>query len=126
MGLTRFRFAVTFVVLAPVLVAAQGAAAVDWYLLDISMAETDQSLSLGDGEHEASLRGGWSCSISATSKNLPLYEARQVRCSSKEHIVEFSVQCEPSRPTDHTQLRFRSPNGEEFDFIELSCRYRRG
>ena len=59
-----------------------------------------------------------------TSEQLPLYEARQVSCGKDELSFEFSVQCEPSRPKSHTQIRFRDTEGRQLDFIEVGCEYK--
>lgn len=95
--------------------------AVRWYLVHQALSEQSNSLNIGDEAQTVSLRGGWSCQIGPTSKNLPLYEARQTLCANGKSVFEFSVQCEPSRPKDRTQIRFKDAAGQFIDFIEVGC-----
>ena len=85
-----------------------------------SLGET-RRLKLSDSAQQITLKGEWKCSVSDTSKQLPAYEARHVGCGKGTEIIEFTVQCEQSRPKDHTQLRFRNKDGQVTDFIEVSC-----
>ena len=94
---------------------------VRWYLVHQALNDHQTSLNIGDEAHTVSLRGGWSCEIGPTSKNLPLYEARQTLCANGKSVFEFSVQCEPDRPKDHTQIRFKEAEGRYIDFIEVGC-----
>ncbi len=95
--------------------------AVRWYLVHQALSEQSNSLNIGDEAQTVSLRGGWSCQIGPTSKNLPLYEARQTLCANGGSVFEFSVQCEPGRPKDHTQIRLKDAEGRFIDFIEVGC-----
>ena len=95
--------------------------AVRWYLVHQALSEQSNSLNIGDEAQTVSLRGGWSCQIGRTSKNLPLYEARQTLCANGGSVFEFSVQCEPGRPKDHTQIRLKDAEGRFIDFIEVGC-----
>ena len=121
--------ALSLVFWLPVLLAALAAPrhqrpSVDWYAVNQELDDAGTSLSLDDSEHVIGLRGGWSCTVRETSKQLPLYEARQVSCRKDEQSFEFSVQCEPNRPKDHTQIRFRDTEGRLLDFIDVGCEYR--
>ncbi len=100
------------------------AANVRWYVVNQALNERGNSLDVGDGVQAVELNGGWSCSIGATSKALPLYEARETTCSNGDKSFKFSVQCEPRRPKDHTQIRFANLQGRAVDFIEVGCEFR--
>ena len=95
--------------------------AVRWYLVHKALNDQLDSLNIGDEAQTVSLRGGWSCQIGRTSKHLPAYEARQTLCANGKSVFEFSVQCELSRPKDHTQIRFKDAAGRFIDFIEVGC-----
>ncbi len=99
----------------------KGSPAVRWYLVHQALSEQSNSLNISDEAQTVSLRGGWSCQIGPTSKNLPLYEARQTLCAMGKSVFEFSVQCEPGRPKDHTQIRLKDAKGRFIDFIEVGC-----
>lgn len=104
--------------------SASGAASVQWSVSHQTLNERGNSLSVGDEVQPIRLNGGWSCSIGATSKQLPSYEARETTCSNGDKSFKFSVQCERQRPRDHTQIRFANPQGRPVDFISVSCEFR--
>ena len=93
---------------------------VEWYAVDDQLDAKGQSLSLGDNTHSLNLTAGWVCSVGSTSKQLPSYEARTTVCRKGSESIEFTTQCERSRPEDHTQIRFRVA-GRFQDFIQVSC-----
>jgi hypothetical protein len=78
------------------------------------------SLRLGDSASVLTLRSGWSCTIGPTSKK-PSHEARITLCSKRGDLLEFSVQCETSRPRDHVQVRLRNTPRSSSDYIDVSC-----
>jgi len=80
-----------------------------------------QALTLGDGVHSLELKTGWSCTVGATSKQLPAYEARTTICQKGAEAFQFVVQCERSRPKDHTQIGFLAADRTLGDFVEVSC-----
>jgi len=92
-----------------------------WYITHMALNDQGNSLLIGDEAQTFPLRGGWSCQVGSTSKQLPLYEARQTLCANGESVFEFSVQCEPSRLKDHTQIRFKDAAGRYIDFIDVAC-----
>lgn len=94
---------------------------VRWYAVHGAVADRNQSLNLGDGSHSLLLKGGWSCRVGSTSKQMPAYEARTTTCRKGAETFEFSVQCEPRRPKDHAQIRFRHATGTVNDLIEVGC-----
>ena len=94
---------------------------VRWYITHIALIDQGNSLLIGDEVQTFPLGGGWSCQVGSTSKNLPLYEVRHTRCANGESVFAFSVQCEPSRLKDHTQIRFKDAAGRSIDFIEVAC-----
>ena len=104
--------------------SAWGDASIHWSVSHQALTERGNSLNVGDTVQPIRLNGGWSCSIGATSKQLPSYEARQTTCSNGDKSFRFSVQCERGRPKDHTQIRFTSPQGQLVDFIEVGCEFR--
>ena len=110
-------------VLASLALPLQQRPSVEWHAVNQEMNEEGTALLLDDSEHHISLRGDWSCTVGETSKQLPLYEARVVSCRNEEHMLEFSVQCEPNRRKDHTQIRFRDADGRYVDFIDVGCEY---
>jgi hypothetical protein len=114
---------VTVVLLIPCGAFAQSAAPdVEWRAShDLQPSGTTKTVLLGDGAESIALNGGWVCGVAETSKQLPAYEARQVACRKGGDVVEFSVQCEPARPKDHAQLRFRNSTEKVADFFEVSC-----
>jgi hypothetical protein len=81
-------------------------------------------LRLGDGVQTLPLNGGWVCSVGATSKQLPSYEARETSCSNGDKSFKFSVQCERQRQRDNTQIRFTDPQERLVDFISVGCEFR--
>lgn len=97
---------------------------VQWTATTEDLNVTGQALLLEDSVHVLQLRAGWSCTIGATSKHPPLYEARTTTCRKGEEAFEFTVQCERLRPKDHIQIRFAGPPGKFADFIEVSCELR--
>ena len=113
-----------FLALTPML-AGEAAASeqpqIRWYAVHGAVADRNQSLNLGDGSHSLLLKGGWSCTVGSTSKQMPAYEARTTTCRKGAETFEFSVQCEPRRPKDHAQIRFRHVTGTVNDFIEVGC-----
>lgn len=94
---------------------------VKWYAVHAEIAARNESLSVGDNPHTFVLRAGWSCSVGPTSKQMPAYETRTTTCQKGMEVFEFSVQCEPLRLKDHTQIRFRHPDKGLEDFIEVGC-----
>ena len=94
---------------------------VTWHAEYQQIARRDQSLELGDSAHDLSLENGWRCAISATSKQSLDNESRITSCAKGTEILEFTVQCEPNRPRDHVQLRFKDASGKILDFIEVRC-----
>lgn len=94
---------------------------VRWYLVNEGLNVPGGSLTLGDNPQMVSLKGGWSCTVGETSKMWPLYEARQTTCQKASDSFEFTVQCERSRPRDHTQIRFRNADRNIVDIIEVGC-----
>lgn len=94
---------------------------VRWYISHMALSEQGNSLLISDEAQTFPLRGGWSCQVGSTSKNLPLYEARQTLCANGESAFEFSVQCEPSQLKDNTQIRFKDAAGRYIDFIDVAC-----
>ena len=94
---------------------------VRWYAGNDELNSKGQSLALGDGTHSFSLKTGWSCTVGATSKQLPAYEARTTICEKSAEAFQFVVQCERSRPRDHTQIGFLTPDRKLGDFIEVGC-----
>ena len=97
------------------------ARSVRWYLADDGLNEQGNTLNLGDAPQDVSLKGGWSCSIGATSKQMPAYEARTTVCRNAEKSFEFTVQCETLRAKDHVQIRFKDREHRHVDFIEVGC-----
>ena len=102
-------------------VALRAEARVTWSVVNGELDRRGNALLIGDGPQRIELGSGWSCVVGTTSKALPLYEARQTACTKGSEAVEFSVQCEPNRPKDHTQIRFRDPQGRLVDFVEVWC-----
>lgn len=113
--------AILFAPLILVVGLAQAEAKVSWYAANKAANNAGYSISLSDSIHKIELRGGWLCSVAPTSKQLPSYEAREITCQRGEATFEFSVQCESSRPKDHTQVRFKDSTGKDADFIEVGC-----
>ena len=103
---------------------AAAGASVRWHVAHQALDERGQWLNVADNVQTVELRGGWSCSIGPTSKQLPLYESRETMCRAGDKSFRFSVQCESRRPKDHTQIRFASVDGRLLDFIEVSCELR--
>ena len=122
----RRRAAFVMVGLVVVAFSSRPAAAgtVRWYVVHQALSERGTSLALGDAVQEVRLNGGWSCVIGATSKALPTYEARETTCSNGDKSFSFSVQCEPGRPNDHAQIRFRNLEKRPVDFVEVGCELR--
>lgn len=121
--LERDEMARTAILAALILVVAQPAQAdqsVRWYAVNQSLNEAGNSLSLAESPQKIELRGGWSCSISASSTQTT-HSFREVTCNSGEKSVAFSVQCEPKRPKEHSQVRFKDVSGKLLDFIEVGC-----
>lgn len=100
---------------------ANAAERVEWYAAHKTLNEAGSSLQLNESIQKIDLQGGWSCSVGTTSKQLPAYESRQVTCQSDDKNFGFSVQCEPSRKKDHTQIRFNDFEGKFLDFFEVGC-----
>jgi hypothetical protein len=98
--------------------------AIQWFATHAELNEKGRTLALGDSVYVLQLRAGWSCTVGATSKNLPAYEVRTTSCRKGQEAFEFTVQCEPTRPRDHTQIRFPAPRGGFADFIEVACELR--
>lgn len=94
---------------------------VRWYVVDDQLNAKGQSLELGDGVQTFTLNTGWSCTVGPTSKQLPLYEARTTVCQKASEAFQFVVQCERSRPKDHTQIGFLMTDRKLGDFIEVGC-----
>lgn len=113
--------AILFAPLILVVGLAQAEPKVSWYAANKAANNAGYSISLSDSIHKIELRGGWLCSVAPTSKQLPSYEAREITCQRGEATFEFSVQCESSRPKDHTQVRFKDSTGKDADFIEVGC-----
>jgi hypothetical protein len=86
-----------------------------------ALADRGHSLNIVDGVQTVDLNGDWSCSVAPPSSHLPLYEARETTCRAGDKSVQFSVQCEPRRPKDRAQIRFRAVDGRFLDFIEVGC-----
>ncbi len=95
-----------------------------WYVVHQALNERGQSLNIADEVQTVDLNGGWSCSIAATSKYLPLYEARETTCRAVDKSFKFSVQCDSRHPKDHAQIRFPNLQGRLVDFIEVGCEFR--
>jgi len=114
-------FVIVGLVTAALGVGQAGGASVRWYVVHQALSQRSQSLKVGDGVQTVDLSGGWSCSVGATSRELPLYEARETTCSNGDKSFKFSVQCESRLAKDHMQIRFTSSDGRMVDFIEVGC-----
>jgi hypothetical protein len=96
---------------------------VRWYAVNGDLNEKGQSVNLGDSVHTFALNTGWSCTVGVTSKQLPAYEARTTICEKGAEAFQFVVQCERSRPKDHTQIGFLRTGRRLGDFIEVGCEF---
>lgn len=96
---------------------------VRWYAVHEQLNARGQSLNLGEGPQSLLLKNGWSCTVEADlNQNLSSDdEARVTVCKKGTETFEFSVQCEPSLPKYHTQIRFRTSDKRLADFIEVGC-----
>jgi hypothetical protein len=102
--------------------SGQVSAPVRWYAVSQELNERGSSLHLGDRDQlTVELRGGWSCVVGAASNRWPLSEGRQTTCSKVGDSFEFSVSCDPRKPQEHVQIRFRGADRQPVDFIEVGC-----
>jgi hypothetical protein len=99
------------------------AARVSWYADTRNPAARNHPLQLDAGSITMKLAVGWSCVIWPTKK-MSTAEGRTTSCRKGTEILEFSVQCDPTRPKDHVQIRFRDDAGVIRDYIEVGCRSR--
>jgi hypothetical protein len=106
-------------VLAALAAAAQRD--VSWTVSHQIVSGEIDTVGVDDDAYGLTLGSGWACTVGGTSRNLPAYEARTAVCTKGEETIEFTVQCEPSRPTENTQVRFRTRGAATSDFIEVAC-----
>jgi hypothetical protein len=95
-----------------------------WAVAHQAIVDRDEALLLDRQEYRVALRAGWKCLAGAASVHGPAAEARITQCEKHGELVEFSVQCDPSRPKDRTQVRFRPQESGSPDFIEVACEIR--
>lgn len=107
---------------APLSAGAQGLE-MSWHVVHAELNDRGQALLLGDSAQTFVLKDNWSCTVGSTL-NRPSHQARTTTCRKGEQRFEFTVQCEPARSKDHTQIRFRDAQGKSTDFIDVSCELR--
>ncbi len=97
--------------------ASADAADFKWYATNEALNNENSKSNIDDAPQKIELKGGWSCEVGPTSIN----NSRQTVCQNGDKAIEFSVQCDSSRPKDHTQVRFKNLDGKYVDFIEVGC-----
>ncbi|MCA1561138.1 MAG: hypothetical protein LC804_13030 [Acidobacteria bacterium] len=97
---------------------------VSWYADHKHPLRRDEPVTLRDGARTFQLASGWWCAVGPASKRARAHESRTTRCRKGADVLEFTVQCDRSRPKDHVQIRFPDSARTVVDFIEVGCRIR--
>ena len=95
--------------------AGSAFADVTWYVT--TSATANRLTPIDTKPASVRLADGRVCAVGAVGD----FGGRQVVCVRGKEKVQFSVQCDTTRPRDHVQLRFTSPKGTQIDFIEVGC-----
>jgi hypothetical protein len=99
------------------------AAEIRWRVHHTANAQSEVS-PMEPAEQTVSLRGGWTCRVGPATRAFSDAEARTTSCRSGDKAFAFSVQCNPMRRTNQTQIQLTAPEGQVLDFIEVGCALR--